>query len=236
MSHYWISILLFSQSIIFGFLGIANQGISHSLAFRNNLNNLSDGMLIGLLLFGLIPHVMHHWEGSMALLTFYLIMPGIFAWALGHFLKKFQNIITLGTALVFLFHSFIEGLAIGTSFTMLNFTLILISILIHKAIESFCFSNQMQQVSNKVSLTSFFIILNAVIVMLSFLYGISLKDTMYWLDHAEMYCDLITVASLVFLIVFCSQTQHHKSCSHGLNRYNFYGIVLSMLLIIAFSH
>ena len=234
MSHYWIGILLFSQSIIFGFLGISNQGVSKSHIFRRNLNNLSDGMLIGLLLFGLIPHVFKHWSEPLNMLAFYLIIPAIGALLLGKFLKKFQNVITYGTAIMFLFHSFVEGIAIGSSFSMLNFTLILTSLLIHKAIESFCFSNQLQQISKEVFFTSFFIILNAVIVIISFYYGISLKDLIF-LENTEAYCDLITASSLLFLIVFCNQTQHHQSCSHGWNHYNFFGIFFSMLLILGFS-
>lgn len=101
---------------------------------------------------------------------------------------------------MFLFHSFVEGIAIGSSFSMLNFTLILTSLLIHKAIESFCFSNQLQQISKEV-FHLFFIILNAVIVIISFYYGISLKDLIF-LENTEAYCDLITASSLLFLIVF----------------------------------
>ena len=163
-------------------------------------------------------------------------MPGIFAFFISHFLRKFQSIITLWTAVIFLFHSFVEGLAIGTSFTTPNFTLILTSLLIHKAIESFCFSNQIQQVSDHIFFTSFFVILNALTVMLSFHYGISLKENLFWLDNAETYCDLLTAASLLFLIVFCNQTQHNKSCSHGLNHYNLLGALLTALLMLSFAH
>jgi hypothetical protein len=222
--------------MIFGFLGISNQNIHQPLRLRKNLNNLSDGMLMGLLLFGIIPHVFKHWTESISLLAVYLIMPGVLALFIGHFLKRFQNIITLWTAVIFLFHSFVEGIAIGTSFTSQNFALILASLLVHKAIECFCFSNQIQQVSDHIFFTSFFVILNALTVMLSFHYGISLKENLFWLDNAETYCDLLTATSLLFLIVFCSQIQHDKTCSHIWNRYNFIGTFLSMVLILSFAH
>ena len=236
MHHFWISFFLFGQSLLFGFLGAVNLSEKKGIPIQRNLNNLSDGLLVGLLIFGLIPHLIHHWHGSFYLLFILLATPALTAIGLGHFLiEQLKTYIASGTICIFLFHSFVEGLAIGSSYNSLNFTIILASLLIHKSIESFCFTNQVKKLNPKTLFVNGFVIVNSLVVVLSFELGSFLKKSSHFLHDIETYCDLLTVMSLVFLVIFCSRTKHDDGCTHGWNLFSYTGLITAMGLLLIFQ-
>lgn len=238
MSQFYISMFLFGQTLLFSYLGALHIPHAKGSLMQRNLNNLSDGLLIGLLIFGLIPHLVDHWHGSYLILSGLLALPIISAIGIGHFLlEQIKNYVTVGTVCIFLFHSFVEGLAIGSSYNPLNlnFTIILVSLLIHKSIESFCFTNQVKKLNPKPLFINGFIIINALVVLMSFEFGSMLKSSTHLLHNIETYCHLLTVMSLTFLVIFCNRTKHSDGCTHGWNGFSYLGLIFAMSLLLMFQ-
>ncbi len=231
MMPHFLAVFLFSQSMLFGYLGAAIN-LLFSNALQKNANNLSDGLIIGLITFNLLPHLHEHWThdgGTVFSLIMILAAPIIVAVYLGNKIEKINHYVLGGTASIFLFHSLVEGVALGVN-TALGHSLVVISILIHKTIECFCFSNQISQLTDKPYVTTWFVLINSLVIFLSFEAGIYLHSNFSWIHQAELLFDLLTVMSLIFLVIFCNFRAHDKTCSHRLNSYSCIGLGIVLML------
>lgn len=237
MSAHFISLLLFFHCILFGSISYKTHASLLSHHIKNNVNNLSDGLLSGLIIFGLLPHLTEHWlhHGySTVGIGVIIIAPIVLALAFGRVLKQASQHIALITFLIFITHAFIEGIALGTSYLRAEFTLILMSLLLHKSVESFCFINQIARLLKQNFYIILFILFHALSVLIGFEIGINLKHFGHSLHNIELYFDVGTVSSLIFLIFFCTTTRHDDKCSHGWNKYSVIGFISSGALVSLF--
>jgi len=234
MSAHLISTFLFFHSLLFGGIAISTNQAPLSHHVKHNINNLSDGLLMGLILFGFLPHLLGHWmeEGhSLILIAGLIILPAFLASACGNALKNSTSHIAFITFSIFILHSLIEGAALGSSFSRPEFTLILFSLLLHKSVENFCFMNQISQILKTNKFIFVFLITHALAILVGFESGLQFKHQSHLMHDLEIYLDCATVMSLIFLIFFCNSTRHSKKCSHGWNWFSWGGFISSALLL-----